>query len=805
MDFKVAENSFKLSGRDFFVYSGEVHYFRLKPETWALHLKKAKQANLNTVTTYIPWDWHEYEEGKFDFTGQTNPQRDLIGFIELCRKNGLFLIVKPGPYILAEYNDHGIPGWLLSSHPEILAKKKNGKPFNHARTTLMHPTFLKYAKLWYAKALDIIKGNQISKPGGIIILAQVCNEIGVFTWLDNEADYSDIALEYYRKYLSDKYKKVSRLNAVYKTKYRSFSSVTPPSGSVGKLSELAADLDWHLFWRHYYAVYLEYLMNDIHKKGIEIPLMHNLPGWVFGRAVEYPMNITMYQDMAKLYPKIVLAVDHIPENVSYRNFHDAALIQQMTRAVQGQNAPIFVAEMQAGTREHNVVTYPDELELFYKSVLAYGACGMNFYMFSQGRNPKSKSAVGPTFYWQTPLDYEGKEGPLYPVIRRFGKFSSSFGNHLVNTRAEPQIALLFYKPYYYTELTHYYDLEKMGLKYSPKHIRDNVFFEGMAKALKMLNCDYDILDLELCKGKELSKYKQVWITSLEYMDCDSQKLLSQYVLNGGRLVILPCVPRYDLSFKPCEILKQTLKLGEQKLVSPRAPKIEFLDVKEISVANPIQLFNEPGAQPVALLEDGSICGIIKHLVGGGGGSSLILGTAFGYAIEEHLEAYSRILKMDDIRSHATSTNNKLIVQELFGLGYAFLFVANYYRTVESGYVTFTHPVTKNEVKMPHGSNLTLPPLSGLLIPLHFPIEGGAGRIQFATSQILNAFEKGGSIYMELLGNPKSVGEAVVVLKTRPKGVYADGKKVEFEFRSGEARIYFKHSDEGPVLLKINLG
>ena len=127
MDFKITEDNFKLSGQDLYVFSGEVHYFRIRPENWAAHLKKAKAANLNTISTYIPWDWHEYEEGKFDFSGHTNPQRNLLGFIELCRKNGLYLIVKPGPYILAEYLDHGIPQWLLSSHPEILSLNREDR------------------------------------------------------------------------------------------------------------------------------------------------------------------------------------------------------------------------------------------------------------------------------------------------------------------------------------------------------------------------------------------------------------------------------------------------------------------------------------------------------------------------------------------------------------------------------------------------------------------------------------------------------------------------------------------------------
>ncbi|MFA5339090.1 MAG: beta-galactosidase [Candidatus Omnitrophota bacterium] len=801
MDFKITEDNFKLSGQDFYVFSGEIHYFRIRPENWAAHLKKAKAANLNTISTYIPWDWHEYEEGKFDFSGHTNPQRNLLGFIELCKKNGLYLIVKPGPYILAEYLDHGIPQWLLSSHPEILALNREGKTFGHARVTLMHPVYLKYARLWYDKILAIIKDNLITKSGGIILSMQLCNEIGVFTWLDKEADHNPVSLDHYRKFLSEKYKKINRLNVLYKAKYKSFSSVVPPQGNPAKLTELAADLDWHLFWRRYYAVYVEHLLKEVTKSGIHIPFTHNLPGWVWGRAVEYPLNITMYQDVAKLYPKVMLAVDHIPENISYRNFHDAAIIQQFTRAIQGNRGPTFVAEMQAGTREHNVVTYPDELELFYKSALAYGAAGMNFYMFSQGKNPKGKSAVGPTFYWQTPLDYDGKETALYPVVRRFGKLASAFGALASRAKADSKVALLFYKPYYYTELTHNYDLEKMGLSYNPKTIRDSIFYEGMAKILKMLNCDYDILDMELTKPKDLAKYKQAWIVSLEYMDAESQKLLANYVGNGGHLVILPRVPKYDLSLKPCEVLRQFLKIGETEEVSPRAPTIDFFDVKEISVFNPIEVFNEPNAEPMALLPDGSTCGFVKHF---GGGWALVLGTAFGYSTEESIDAYSRILKMDDIRGNASPTNGRMVAQEFFDEGRALLFVANYYRTAESGHIIFADPVTKEEKKMPYGAPLTLAGLTGLIIPVNFQIHGSAARIIFSTSQILNAFEKGGSIFVELHGQPGSGGELTVAIKKRPKQVFADGRKLEFSYRSGEAIIPFKHSDEGPVLMKINL-
>ena len=106
--------------------------------------------------------------------------------------------------------------------------------------------------------------------------------------------------------------------------------------------------------------------------------------------------------------------------------------------------------------------------------------------------------------------------------------------------------------------------------------------------------------------------------------------------------------------------------------------------------------------------------------------------------------------------------------------------------------------------MPDNMPLTLAGLTGLIIPVNFPVHGSAARIIFSTSQILSAFEKGGSVFVELHGQPKSDGELTVAIKKRPKQVYADGRKLEFSYRSGEAIIPFRHSDEGPVLMKINL-
>jgi len=89
--------------------AAEIHYWRIPPDTWNERLSQIKDANIVAISTYVPWNFHEYEVEKYDFTGETNPRRDLEGFLRLCEEIGLKVIIRPGPYINAEWNGWGIP------------------------------------------------------------------------------------------------------------------------------------------------------------------------------------------------------------------------------------------------------------------------------------------------------------------------------------------------------------------------------------------------------------------------------------------------------------------------------------------------------------------------------------------------------------------------------------------------------------------------------------------------------------------------------------------------------------------------
>src|SRR5437868_6347179 len=95
--------------RDQPLLSAELHYFRTPRDGWELMLARVRQLGANTISTYVPWVWHEPQRDTLDFTGATHPQRDLVGFVRLCGALGFRVILKPGPFVDAGLLGGGIP------------------------------------------------------------------------------------------------------------------------------------------------------------------------------------------------------------------------------------------------------------------------------------------------------------------------------------------------------------------------------------------------------------------------------------------------------------------------------------------------------------------------------------------------------------------------------------------------------------------------------------------------------------------------------------------------------------------------
>ncbi len=790
MQFEVAAEGFKKDGHPFFLLSGEMHYFRVKKKDWPKHLEKMKKAQLDSVTTYIGWSFHETKEGQFDLTGKTSPERDIVGFIDLCGQMGLNLNVKPGPYILAEYQDQGIPRWLLEKHPEIQVCGPNGKPNIPFVCSFMHPTYLAYAAKWFDQIIPILRDRQSSK-GGPILMTQICNEVGLQHWLAGCGDYNLETLKYYYQFLTQKYSSIQNLNQLYQTQVSTFEQVIPPSGNTEKHPDIARYRDWHEFHRWYYRVYIQYIISDLTKRGINTPFYENVPGWAFGKASEFPTCVTLYSDTAKECPELLLGLDHIPENVDFRNFHDASIITEIARSVQGRKMPIFSAEFQAGSREHCVRTYPNELGLFYKAALAYGTQGWNYYMFSQGKNPPGEGVYGPMFYWDTPLDVKAKETPLYDTVVEMNRWIRANETNLVPAKKKANVGVSFYKPYYETEFFYplfikdkYFRPEKVGLTYDYKWLREAFYYEGLLKVLNMLSVAHEIPDLEVQSIEELLQYEVLWVFCLEVMDAKTQSKLVDFVKQGGRAIFYPVLPKFDLQGNSCEILKKGLEIEGENLLFPVESKVSYFNQEPVNGLPILCEFQPNGSTPIAKFGR-KICGFEKQV---GKGRATVMGTIPNYQIAEHIDVFQQFLTKDGIKSEVVSSDQDIVTHLRKGPQGSFLFVLNFH-PVEKDFVLDLN-LNGNSLRIPSVRKLSIPGTYGVIMPIDQKIS--KGKIVYSTSEFLGESKEGTGTKLILKGSKEIMGEILLSLENAPQKVLIQGKETKFEKTKDGILVKYRH-------------
>ncbi len=810
MRFRAAKGGFMADGKKVFLNSGEIHYFRIRRELWDKHLKLAAGAGLTTVSTYLPWAWHEPEESLFDLTGQTLPERDLEGWLERCHHHKLTCILKPGPFILAEYRGAGLPDWFLDRyHDQVRMRNSRGELVESEGVSLFNKRYLEKVESWYDIVMPLISRYQADR-GGPVIMMQICNEIGVFSWLARQADYGNEVRERFIRYLQERYRTIDEVNSLWGTRYSSFSHVElPPDGRLPYASagDRSRDNEWHLFWRHYYAEYLIMLTAMARERGITVPLYHNLPGWIYGHAYEFPVNITMYEELYGNKSELIFGVDHIPEFVSYRNMHDDRIVNDITAAMQGDR-PLFAAEQQCGSREYHVVPNPRETELFYKASVANGLKGWNYYMFSQGRNRRHKGYSGDTFYWYTPLTAEGEPTALYPLIKRMSSIISTSGNIFMEAARKAEIAVLFYPPYYATELERPAGSDS-GLQFVPSAIRRGAWFDGLLKALQVMNVDYDMVNLAETSAGELARYRQVWLLAANEMDGVAQQTVVSYVTAGGQCIIYPYLPDRDLSQRRCTVIRDALEISPVGTESTHSPLIDLFELKDIKCANPQVIYREEslnGAEVIARTISGSPCGFIKEL---GRGSLIHLGTWTGFDTGGHLPAFRALLDRSGAAlRHASADNDRLTVRELFTAdGQALLFVANYYNEELAGTIAYTHPGSGERVTVPYlGAATAWPPLYAMLTPAGVRITGGM-QLLHSTSDILKVEERGKRTVFTLWGDRDLVGEMVLegVTAVTIKAAVSDGRPADVIHENERAIINYPHQHGREFTLEIITG
>lgn len=164
--FEIRDDAFYFDNEPMQILSGAIHYFRILPQYWENRLRKLAACGLNTVETYVPWNLHELHENEYDFSGIL----DIEKFLEIAHSLGLKAIVRPSPYICAEWEFGGLPAWLIKTGCALRCSD---------------PIFLEKVGKYYDELIPRIARFQCTN-GGPVIALQIENEYGSY---GNDKDY----------------------------------------------------------------------------------------------------------------------------------------------------------------------------------------------------------------------------------------------------------------------------------------------------------------------------------------------------------------------------------------------------------------------------------------------------------------------------------------------------------------------------------------------------------------------------------------------------------------------------------------
>jgi beta-galactosidase len=738
MSVEMNQGKFVINGKEEFLYGGELHYYRVPKSEWRDRLTKLKNAGCNLVSSYVPWVWHEIEEGIYDFTGETRGERDLKAFLELVKEFDLYCIVRPGPYVMAEVRFEGVPDWLLDTYPEVIAKKRNGGDHPTRVVSYRHPIFLEKTKKWYEAVNQVIAPMQIEQDG-TVIMYQLCNEIGMLHWVTNTSDYNPDTLNKFVSYLELKYETIDQFNSTYQLNEASFECFAEVFVSGLPDQYPSFHYEWGEFRREYIKDYAGDLRNYAIETGIIVPFIVNVHGFkdfsIYSRGVDYPIGLSQLYNTAE-FDDVVIAGDFYPGHIGYDNFHDLVLATTYTRAISQKDQPIFSAEFQSGRLADRPRLYPQDLDLNTRTCVAHGMNALNYYMFVGGENYENIGLFGRRHEWQAPIDSEGGLRPNYDKARHLGELFQTIGSKLLDAPKKVHTYVGFNPNDYMTEVVEDRDRGLLGELIGK---REQAAFDGMLRLLVGANIQFEAVDL--LKKISVDEVPSLWIFSTSKMDAGLQQRFAEYVKNGGKLILYPEIPVKDIQGKPCRILADTLDLGEWEVVPGFTDYVDVLTIDAVNIKQRLK-FSRFEGEPIASFTRTGKNEVAAYKKSFEKGEIVVLGIAMGHDYSYQLDVIKEIANSIGITGHLQASNPNLSLVERTNGNDSFLFVGNY-DEIEQTAVIF-----EDGQSLFDGEEVDLPPRSSAIFIRNYEIANGL-TIDFATVEVIKLNESEDQIELTL--------------------------------------------------------
>jgi beta-galactosidase len=579
-------HQFRVGGEVASLYGGAMHYWRLDRDKWSDILDKVKEMGFTAISTYIPWEVHEIEKGKFDF-GTIDPRTDVDAFLTLVHSKGLRAIARPGPQINSELTWFGYPRRVLED-PELQALNAQGTKAVLTQVPRPIPAlsyaadkFFDETASWYDAICPILARHVY--PNGGLVAVQVDNEMAFFFHVNPYAcDYSPAAVERYRAFLIRKYRDLETICAVYGKYHGSVAELEPPrrfEGSAKK--DIPYYTDWIEYREHYLVDSQVRLAGMMKERGLAgIPMFHNYPhplgpsGAVSG--ITTPFNIPALEEKLDfvgfdIYSRKEL-YDHVKTVVSY---------------VVGTSRYPYIPEFIAGVWPWYL--HPGGLadeEFVTKAALMHGIKGFSRYMLVERDR-----------WLASPIRRDGRIRPDdCAMFRRANEVARK--HRFVVLERQADVLLLAHREYDrleaasvlvsfpgdflesplgFSEYPNFMTVseEKLGFE-EPVQLAKSAWFAQCYRSLTEAGCSFLISDTGLAP-KQWRRYKALVVSSFEYMSGSSQRALRDYAEAGGTVVIGPRVPHLDERMCP----DSTLAIG---LATGRVVHLPTLGTNELELA-----------------------------------------------------------------------------------------------------------------------------------------------------------------------------------------------------------------------------
>lgn len=562
-----------IDGTPRILMAGEVHYFRVARDEWAQRLDLVVEAGLTAVASYIPWIFHELPDGTVDVSGRTRPERDVAAFIDLCAERGLMFIARPGPFVMAELKNEGIPFRVYREHPEIVPVGWDGAPAPSRTVDYLAPAFLEEVRGWYAAVLPVLV-PRLQPGGGNVVLVQLDNEVGMLAWLTNSPDLTDHLLDHLGSWVDAKYGEAHPYPVTPGGEGWAEAVRSPAESFAGPLRR-----DLGEFMRDRFGAYVGALRSMAEDLGIRgVPFAVNIHGTEDGSGAPFPIGISQLVRTYAGIPGMVSGSDHYLGEATLATMSDLYLINAFMDAVHDEDQPLTSLEFEAGSGDYGAgagMQYdPSTAELKTRLCLAQGNRVVNYYLFAGGINPPLDEVVddgndrlsftGERHGTAAPVDPEGRRGFAYAGTARAVRAVDANAPWLaVMDEEHDDVELGLVLDAYATEYHHPESALMTDVVTDLTRHRGAGQDRALVRSLLLGGYRFGAVHLEERSPRAGSV---LVLGAGRYLAADVQRRVVAHAEAGGRVVLLGPVPERDLDGTPCHVLADALDLGHGEVV-----------------------------------------------------------------------------------------------------------------------------------------------------------------------------------------------------------------------------------------------